>query len=106
MMVVQLLDCGTSASAMMEEARAGESTRDFISKCCIALKELREANGRLRINETCKIGPPAETSALRQEANELVSIVWTIVRNTRANAGLTLKSRAKRPTFSKVITNS
>jgi len=109
MMVAQLLDCGTSASAMMEEARAGESTRDFISKCCIALKELREAHNRLRIHEACKIGPPAETTALRQEANELVSIVWTIVRNTRANAGLKIKNRPRRPeprSFSKVITNS
>ena len=42
MMAPQLLNCGTSPSAMLEEARAGESTRDFISKCCIALKELRE----------------------------------------------------------------
>ena len=105
MMVQQLLDCGTSASAMMEEARAGESTRDFISKCCIALKELRESHVRLRIHEACKIGPPAETSALRQEANELVSIVWTIVRNTRANAGLTNNSASKRRSFTKVIAN-
>ena len=50
-MAPQLLDCGTSPSPMMEEARAGESTRDFISKCCIALKELREAHGRLRVHE-------------------------------------------------------
>lgn len=112
MMVPQLLDCGTSAAAMMEEARAGESTRDFISKCCIALKELREAHVRLRIHKACKIGPPAETKALCQEANALVSIVWTIVRNTRANAGLTIKTgakgatAAKRPSFSKVVANS
>ena len=112
MMAPQLLDCGTSPTAMMEEARAGESTRDFISKCCIALKELREAHVRLRIHEACKIGPPAEAAVLRKDANELVSIVWTIVRNTRANAGLTIKGRAKRASsakrasFSKVIANS
>jgi hypothetical protein len=86
--------------------RAGESTRDFISKCCIGLKELREAHGRLRIQEACKIGSPAETTALRQEANELVSIVWTLVRNTRANAGLTNKSGSKGRSFTKVIANS
>jgi len=29
----QLLNCSTSLAAMLEEARAAESTRDFISKC-------------------------------------------------------------------------
>ena len=103
MMAPQLLNCGTSPSAMLEEARAGESTRDFISKCCIALKELREAHGRLRIHEACRIGPLNEVIALRNEANQLISIVWTIIRNTRANAGLTTKTR---PSFAKVIPNS
>jgi len=106
MMVPQLLNCGTSPSGMLEEARAGESKRDFISKCCIALKELREAHNRLRIHVACKIGPANDAMALRGEANELISIVWTIVKNTRANAGLTKKSPPKRSSFTKVITNS
>jgi len=71
MMAPQLLNCGTSPSGMLEEARAGESKRDFVSKCCIALKELHEAHG-----------------------------------NTRANAGLTVRSRPHRPSFTKVIPNS
>ena len=106
MMVPQLLACGTSPCGMLEEARAGESTPDFISKCCIALKELREAHGRLRIHEACKIGPLDEATSLRQEANELISIVWTIVRNKRRNAGLTINSnqrKPRRPSFAKVI---
>ena len=106
MMVPQLLNCGTSPSGMLEEARAGESKRDFISKCCIALKELREAHNRLRIHVACQIGPTNEAVALRGEANELISIVWTIVRNTRANAGLIVKKRPTRPSFTKVIKNS
>jgi len=106
MMAPQLLNCGTSPSGMLEEARAGESKRDFVSKCCIALKELREAHGRLRIHIACKIGPVDEAVALREEANALISIVWTIVRNTRANAGLTVRSRPHRPSFTKVIPNS
>jgi four helix bundle protein len=106
MMAPQLLACGTSASGMLEEARAAESKRDFVSKCCIGLKELREAHGRLRIHVACKIGPIEEAAALREEANALVSIVWTIVRNTRANAGLTTKSRPNRRSFTKVIANS
>ena len=91
---------------MLEEARAAESKRDFVSKCCIGLKELRETQGRLRIHVACKIGSLDEANALREEANALVSIVWTIVRNTRANAGLTINSRRNRPGFTKVIPNS
>lgn len=106
MMAPQLLNCGTSPAGMLEEARAAESKRDFVSKCCIALKELREAHVRLRIHVACNIGPHEEAVALGDEANALISIVWTIVRNTRANAGLTIKSRPSRPRFTNLITNS
>ena len=87
MMAPQLLNCGTSLFGMLEEARAAESRRDFISKCSIGLKETREAHGRLRLHEACRIGPPGDAMALRIEANELVSIMTSIVLNTRRNVG-------------------
>jgi four helix bundle protein len=68
---------------MIEEARAAESRRDFISKCSIALKETREAHVRLRVCERCTIGPPRQAVRLRIEANELVAILTAILRNTR-----------------------
>src|SRR5262245_10836906 len=37
-MVPQLLNCSTSVAANLEEARAAQSDADFISKCCISLK--------------------------------------------------------------------
>src|SRR5260221_600256 len=77
----QLLRCCTSVPGMLEEARAAESRRDFLSKCSIALKESREAHVRLRIHERCKVGPLAEVTSLRSEANELVSILTSITRN-------------------------
>ena len=92
MMAPQLLSCGTSVAAMLEEARAAESDRDFISKCSIGLKEAREAHVRLRLHEACRIGPAPEAVALREEANALVSIIGTIVRNKRANMALILHS--------------
>ena len=82
-MVPQIVNCSTSIAAMLEEARAAESRRDFISKCCVSLKEAREAHLRLRICERCQTGPPAEARLLVQEANALVAIIGTIVRNTR-----------------------
>ena len=82
-MVPQLINCSTSVPAMLEEARAAESRRDFISKCSIALKECREAWTRLRVCEACRIGPSEDVRELIQEASQLVSIIGAIVRNTR-----------------------
>ena len=88
LMVPQLVNCSTSVAGMLEEARAAESRRDFVSKCCISLKECREAYGRLRIVETCRIEPVDEARALCVEAGELVAIISAIVRNTKRNSGL------------------
>jgi four helix bundle protein len=41
-LVLQLLRSGTSVGANVEEAQAGQSRADFISKYSIALKEIRE----------------------------------------------------------------
>ena len=91
----QLLSSSTSVAAMLEEARAAESTRDFISKCSISLKECREAHVRLKIIESCDIGPRDEARALRTEAGELVAIISAIVRNTKGNAGLSRRPSKK-----------
>jgi four helix bundle protein len=52
----QLVRCGTSMGANLEEARGGESRRDFISKCAISLKEARESHYRLRIAAETGVG--------------------------------------------------
>ena len=70
--VPQLLASSTSVAANLEEARAAESTADFISKCCIALKECREAHVRLKLVDNSNLGPRHEVRALLIEAGELV----------------------------------
>jgi four helix bundle protein len=82
----QLLRCATSIGANLEEARGGESRRDFISKCSIALKEAREAHFRLRIAERCHLGPPATVKRLVGESGELAAILGAVVRNARRNS--------------------
>jgi len=86
LMTAQLLHCSTAVSAMLEEARAAESTRDFISKASIALKEARESHVRLRVCQRCKVGPVDEANKLVDEANQIVSILTAIIRNTKRNA--------------------
>ena len=82
----QLLRCATSIGANLEVARGGESRRDFISKCAIALKEARESFFRLRLADRCQLGAKGKAAALAAEASELAAIIGSIVRNTRRNA--------------------
>ncbi len=91
----QLINCSTSVPAMLEEARGAESRRDFVSKCSIALKECRECHVRLIVLEKCAIGDPKQVRRLRQEAQEVASILGAIVRNTRRNAGLAPGTRRR-----------
>ena len=83
-----LLRCGTSIGANLEEARGGESRRDFISKCSIALKEARESLFPLRVADRCQPGPNGRAAALAIEANELAAVIGAIVRNARRNLAL------------------
>ena len=89
LMTAQLLNCSTAIPAMLEEARAAESKRDFISKSSIALKEARESHVRLRVCRRCKVGPGDEAAKLVNEVNQIVSILTAIIRNTRRNAAAT-----------------
>jgi len=79
---------------MLEEAKAAESDADFISKCCISLKECREAWTRLRICERCRLGNPQEVKDLVYESNELVAIITAIIRNKRAAMKLKCRRRS------------
>jgi four helix bundle protein len=83
----QLLRSSTSIGANLEEADAGQSRADFVSKCGIALKEARESHYWLRLlQRTRKITEHDRADDLIRECHELVAILTTIVRNTRARA--------------------
>ena len=83
LMVPQLLNCSLSFATMLEEARSAESDADFISKCCIGLKEARESWTRMRVCQRCRIGRQPVAGRLVGEANELIAIVTTIIKNKR-----------------------
>ena len=85
LMVPRLLNCSLSFASMLEEARSAESDADFISKCCIGLKECRESWTRMRVCERRRVGPQRGVRELVQEGNELIAIVTAIIRNKRRN---------------------
>ena len=80
----QLLRSGTSIGANLEEADAGQSRADFISKCAIALKEARETHYWLRLMSATNLADAVRTQPLIAEANELVAILTTIVKKSRS----------------------
>jgi four helix bundle protein len=79
----QLLKAGTSVGANIEEAQAGQSRPDFISKNSIALKEAQECHYWLRLLIAAKIMPEKSVAELRDEADEIKRILGSIVIRTK-----------------------
>ena len=85
-LAVQLIDAAGSVGANLEEAADGQSKADFISKNCIALKEIREAKfwlRQLRDADPQRLSGPA--APLSAEAEELRKIVTSIVLSAKQN---------------------
>lgn len=95
-LAVQLMDAAGSVGANLEEAADGQSKADFISKNCIALKEIREAKfwlRQLRDADPQRLSGPA--TPLIAEAEELRKIVTAIVLSAKQRRNF----RGKTPIF-------
>ncbi len=82
----QLLDAGTSVGANLEEAKAGQSTADFIHKNYIALKEARESGFWLRLilaTENFENAVRKGIEELENESVEISKIVGKSIVNTK-----------------------
>ncbi len=75
----QLLRSGTSIGANLEEAQAGQSKLDFISKNAIALKEARETIYWLRLLAASRIISEKRLVGLQKETEELAKIIGSII---------------------------
>ena len=81
----QLLKSGTSIGANVEEALAGQSRADFLSKMSIASKEARETNYWLRLLKDSGIISETEIEPLLAESESITSILTSIVKTTSQN---------------------
>ena len=80
----QFLRSANSVGANLEEADAGQSRADFISKCTISLKEARESHYWLRLlRATNKID--ATYDPLIHDCDRIVAVLTTIVRKSRGD---------------------
>ena len=81
----QLLRSGTSPLFNHGEAQAAESTKDFIHKMSISLKELRESHFWLRLIERSGIIISEGLPTLVDESNQLLRIFGKSVTTARKN---------------------
>ena len=83
----QLVRSGTSPALNYGEAQSSESTRDFIHKLKVALKELRESFNALKIIDRADLFT-GQNDALKtciSESNELISKFVKSINTTKAN---------------------
>ena len=84
----QLLRSGTAPAAHYAEARGAESSRDFVHKLKICLKELNESRVWLKIITRSELLPEDRLAAFIQESDELCRIVNASINTVRANREL------------------
>ncbi len=82
-LISQLIRSGTSVGANIEEAQAGQSRADFLSKISISCKECRETLYWLRLISASDTSLSDRLADLIKEADELVRILTSIVKTTK-----------------------
>ncbi|MEL1244350.1 four helix bundle protein [Flavobacterium sp. DGU11] len=79
----QLLRCGTSVGANIEEALGGQSQKDFFAKLTIAYKEARESKYWLRLLRDTNYLTEEQANSLLQDSEELLKIIGSIQKTLR-----------------------
>jgi len=74
----QLLRCGTSIGANIEEAIGAQSDKDFISKLSISYKEARETHYWIRLLTDTDYLNDIENKSLLQDIDEILKIIGSI----------------------------
>jgi four helix bundle protein len=80
----QVLKSGTSIGANVEEALAGQSRADFLSKMSIASKEARESNYWLRLLRDSSLCTDEEVREILDESERVLKMLTAIVKTTRS----------------------
>ena len=79
----QVIRSGTSIGANVEEATAGQSRKDFISKMAISSKEARETNYWLRLLRDSQLCEGIDYTNLIKESEEIIKILTSIVKTAQ-----------------------
>ena len=77
---------GTSIGANVQEAEAGQSPADFISKYAIARKDAREANYWLRLLRETAFASGERIENILDESHQLTKILTAIIKSAEGSA--------------------
>ena len=80
----QILRCGTSIGANVEEAIAAQSKKDFISKLSIANKEARETKYWLKLYQSSNL-VQIEVDSYLKEIESIINILTKIIKTSSEN---------------------
>lgn len=80
----QLLRCGTSVGANVNESIAAQTKKDFITKMSIASKEARETKYWLRLLQESQFVKKDFKKHL-EDIEEIIKILTSIVKTSQAN---------------------
>ena len=89
----QIVRSGTAPALHYGEAQAAESSKDFIHKMKVALKELRETFNGLRISRKMLWLPDEEFVWAIDENNQLISIFYKSIETAKKNNANKNKTR-------------
>src|SRR5688572_26181691 len=81
----QMLRAATSIGANVEEALAGQSRADFVSKMAIASKEARETNYWLRLLKDSKLLEGGQAREMLAISEEVIRMLTSIVKTTQGS---------------------
>jgi four helix bundle protein len=88
----QVLRCGTSIGANIEEAIGGQSRADFVSKMAVAYKEARETSYWLRLLRDTDYLAPSQFRNIYADAEELCRIIASIQKSAKTERKLLNKN--------------
>src|ERR1700733_12943575 len=80
----QIVRSGIAAAPNYEEARSGESRADFVHKVNVALKELVETRGWLKLIILAGLLPAKRTAVLVDECDQLCRILGKSIATAKA----------------------
>ena len=80
----QIMRCGTSIGANIAEAQRGQSTADFSSKMCVALKEANETEYWLNLLYRTDYLTHEQFQSLNADLQELLRLLTAICKKTNS----------------------
>jgi four helix bundle protein len=79
----QLLRCGTSIGANIEESIGGQSDKDFFAKLNISYKEARETHYWLRLLRDTNYLSTSEAQSMIDDCDELLKLLGSIIKTIK-----------------------